>query len=1533
MIEPSSEENSIQSASKSDASLPVSSLPVSSLQSLSVEDKSSLVVSDDNLKDMYGTFHCENDRYSKECNKFLLKKELLERNYLEEHNEENVHLYPNLNDPLFNIKIAEKKEFNETKYDGKIYNIKEHADMLANADFELSPHQAFVKNFLSFQTPYSSLLLFHGLGTGKTCSAIGVCEEMRDYMKQTSLSKRIIIVASENVQDNFKLQLFDERKLQLIDGIWNIKSCIGNKLLKEINPTNMKNFPKEKVISQIKNLINHYYIFLGYGQFANYIIKTMNYDETEKQKFLQMKENPDKKTKIQMLKEVKAELNSKIIRRLKREFDNRCVVIDEVHNIRKADDNENKKVAVNLEMLVKACSNMRFLLLSATPMYNNFTEIVWLLNLMNTNDKRGKIEVKDVFDKKGEFKKDGEELLIRKATGYISFVRGENPYTFPYRINPNEFDPENSFERIQYPLYQMNLKKIPKLERKRILPLFLTTIGGCENCGECQYCAYRYIIYHLRHKNFSITTKTGEFREMPSFENMDSFGYTLLKNPIESLIISYPHTKLREVLQTIPKEHYSERLSDRFSEQSTTPTIIEELPGLLKDVTEKELDEKPADFKPKADIIIESDSEDENVDIAEKLKTKLKNCPKGSKRNKITKECEKIKTKLIIESDDEEELNAQDAPDAAEEKIITKLKNCPKGTRRNKITKECEKKLDKKPADFKPKANIIIESDSEDENVDIAEKLKTKLKNCPKGSKRNKITKECEKKLSGGENTPSPSVSPRIKTAIDPNSLTGRQGLERMMTFIDNKNPPQKGEFEYKQTTLDNHGKIFSYKNIGKYSSKIKTILNKIYNKEENVVSEGIVLIYSQYIDSGLIPMALALEEFGFTRYGKEVKPLFKKQPTELVDVRTMTPPKDKKTDFMPARYAMITGETRLSPDNEYEVKGLTNANNVEGNKVKVVLISRAGSEGIDFKYIRQVHFLDPWYNTNRPEQVIGRAIRNFSHKDLPFEKRNVQIFMHGTILEDNKEESADLYIYRVAEFKAIQIGKITRILKETAVDCVINSEQTNFTQEKINATLTEPITQILSNHQVINNFQIGDAPFSPACDYMSKCDYTYRPYKEIDEDNLNEDTYNEKFIAINSEKIMQRIRMLFKESFFYKKDILIKSVRVQKEYPIVQIYGALSQLIDDENEFIVDKYGRNGRLINIGEYYMFQPLELRDKNASIFERSVPIDYNHSMIKFDINPKLMQQKYHAIEIDLQKEDGEKLYTKSQQIIIDMQENIQLMKEYSKKTKVAEVKDDNWYKHCGISLKRLVTDFPDVRENIILYIIEHMIEMLLFEDKIELMNYIYSLQDIKEDSIEFHIKNYIHINTITTTIRKLTYNIFIMYNLKKRVIMILDNINKKKKDEDPVHQWVEMDTDTGKDIASTKEVKDYLSYDNLKNYNTITGFIGYGKKTNYLVFKTKDMTSKRDTGARCDESGKSNIIKKLNKIIGEEKYTTENTKQQKDAEGNVTKVTGSIELCIITEILLRHYDKIKKEDKRWFLTPELAIWYKIYTIHN
>ena len=161
-------------------------------------------------------------------------------------------LYPSLNNPNFAQEITAKKEFTDTRYDGEIRDIEEYADILCNTKFELAPHQLFVKNFLSSETPYNSLLLYHDLGTGKTCSAIGIAEESRAYMKQIGLTKSIFIIATPNVQQNFKIQLFDPRKLRTENGIWNINACVGNSLLKEINPSNIQGLTKEKVVALIR---------------------------------------------------------------------------------------------------------------------------------------------------------------------------------------------------------------------------------------------------------------------------------------------------------------------------------------------------------------------------------------------------------------------------------------------------------------------------------------------------------------------------------------------------------------------------------------------------------------------------------------------------------------------------------------------------------------------------------------------------------------------------------------------------------------------------------------------------------------------------------------------------------------------------------------------------------------------------------------------------------------------------------------------------------------------------------------------------------------------------------------------------------------------------------------------------------------------------------------------------------------------------------------------------------------------------------
>jgi len=1225
-------------------------------------------------------------KYNKECNQFLLKKELLEHEYLREHPEENDFLYPTLNDPNFNIKIAEKKEFNDTQYDGDIYeDIAKRADELSRADFELAPNQIFVKNFLSFQTPYNSLLLYGGLGSGKTCSAIGVCEEMRDYLKQIGMNKKIIIVASPNVQDNFKLQLFDERKLTLVDGIWTLRGCIGNKLIKEINPiTQVKGMSKDKVISQINNIIKSYYLFIGYIEFAN-LIRTIQNKGVD----TSMVEQADETKRTNKTGKTNMKQKKRMISNLKSFFNNTLIVIDEVHNIR-TEESKYKQVADNLLFLVQSADNLRLLLLSATPMYNNYTEIIWLLNLMNINDRRATIQMQDVFEKNGDFKEGGKELLARKATGYVSFVKGGNPYTFPFRVYPAIFSPSHSFQTLaEKPLFQLNGKRIDdSLFNNRILDLYITKIGTIQAQG------YKLILDYLM--------KHGGGVKM-NFENMETFGYTLLQTPMEALNILYP------------------------------------------------------------------------------LDSMMDGSGSGSP-----------------------------------------------------------------------------------ETLQIKE-------------------------------------------------MTGSAGLSRFMDFENKDN--KIGPFQYKRGVVP----IFSPNEIGKYSSKIKHICDNVLNPPDS----GVILIYSQYIEGGLIPVALALEELGITRYGGAGgKSLFEKEPVKSIGMK----------------YAMITGDKRLSPHNDEEVNALTNEANSEGKQIKLILISRAGAEGLDFKFIRQVHILEPWYNMSRIEQIIGRAVRNFSHKDLPFEKRNVEIFMHATLLDyDLQQEAADVYLYRIAEYKAKQIGKVSRLLRETAIDCIINSEQGNLTQEIMMEELEKKgiaIKQVLSNGLVLNDFKVGDAPFSANCDYMADCSYKCISFGGETMSDLNKDTirvreesYNESFILSNNDKIMQKIRQLMREQFFYKKKILIQKINFPKPFPLVQIYSALTQMIDNSTtEMITDKYGRSGYLINIGDYYLFQPSELSDPTISLFDRSVPIDGKHEKITLSIQPTAMATE-KAINMK-EKEDqveqenssinapsasaSAKLVPKLREpsflkvLLNHYDTSIEYMDEPNKKP---ERGDEDWYKYCGITMRKLITNMNVSREDLIYFLVQHIVDSLLYEEKVELIHFIYSIDILQENSFEFYVKKYIEeqIIKVEDTIGLILYS-----KDTQKVIVLEDN------------QWKNATTEDFREINEAFHKKYIIIKNDLKkSLYDIVGYIDLENKYKYMVFKTIDLTAKRNSGARCDDSDKGKKIKILNMILynekGEDVYNKENTRGMVQAE-----------LCSLQEFLLRHYNQERKNNKMWFLYPELAKYLFSYT---
>ena len=110
-------------------------------------------------------------------------------------------------------------------------------------------------------------------------------------------------------------------------------------------------------------------------------------------------------------------------------------------------------------------------------------------------------------------------------------------------------------------------------------------------------------------------------------------------------------------------------------------------------------------------------------------------------------------------------------------------------------------------------------------------------------------------------------------------------------------------------------------------------------------------------------------------------------------------------------------------------------------------------------------------------------------------------IFLSGSQLVNSTIEPIDLYVYRLAEKKSIQIGKITRLLKEIAVDCLINVNQQDMIESKMN----KEVELELSTNQKIN-FNLGYKNNSIICDFM-ECEYNCSPTSNIDESSINSDS------------------------------------------------------------------------------------------------------------------------------------------------------------------------------------------------------------------------------------------------------------------------------------------------------------------------------------------------------------------------------------------------------------------------------------------
>ena len=109
-------------------------------------------------------------------------------------------------------------------YDHPAYLTKVSAPVADSTDFELTANQRFLKKYMSPETNNRAVLLFHGVGVGKTCSAIQISENYRNYFQ-----KRCLVILPGGLEDNFRKELFDPTRVDYEKRVY--KGCSGQRYL------------------------------------------------------------------------------------------------------------------------------------------------------------------------------------------------------------------------------------------------------------------------------------------------------------------------------------------------------------------------------------------------------------------------------------------------------------------------------------------------------------------------------------------------------------------------------------------------------------------------------------------------------------------------------------------------------------------------------------------------------------------------------------------------------------------------------------------------------------------------------------------------------------------------------------------------------------------------------------------------------------------------------------------------------------------------------------------------------------------------------------------------------------------------------------------------------------------------------------------------------------------------------------------------------------------------------------------------------
>jgi len=941
-------------------------------------------------------------------------------------------------------------------------------DDRSSSDFETSTHQKVVRDYLNIFSPYRGLLLYHALGSGKTCTSIAIAEGLKS-------EKPVIVMTPRSLQVNF----FNEMK-QCGDDMYRRKQFW------QFISTEGK--ADDIPVLAVALSIPVEYIKKNGGAWLIDITKPSNYD-----KLVDSDKSAIDKQIDEMIKakysyiNYKGGLNEEKLKLLtdnykKNPFDNSVILIDEAHNLVSRIVNkigDKKSISYKLYEYLMSASNSRVILLSGTPIINYPNEIGVLFNIL-----RGYIKTwtfPAVIRERKEEKPTRDNILQWFAR------EGFNTYDYVDYSGDTLTITRNPFGFINV------LKEKAKVSRKT------TKKGGSKKHDK------KIVTKGVRKTKKNLKEGDSHSLDGPSLDK----GLIKVNNPLDQELL--PESDPNSIVRM---NHIGQNQEFGIYEGGGA---FDDYEGVKLDATGNISD---TDFVKRVIQILGKNGLDVNkTSVKSKNYKALPDTSKDFFKDFIDVETDSLKNAAVLQRrilgltsyfrNEQPQLLPKYVPSAMDpiyhieyskmsdyqfilyEKIRAeeskKEKNNKKKRAKNakmgaadgeelfKISSTyriasrtcCNFAFPDPPGrpvknngdygeDEEPDLDEVEEmrgggeSDDEEEKPKVVKiiRKKTEKKVDDKKGKRKTV-----KFLEPKEKKDEPEEETKEKEDKPEEAKDEPEEEEEKKDELEEEEEPEeedKGEDEEKKSDpveevtyarrIQNalaelkkrQDEIFSREGLAKYSPKFLNILKNIENTEH----EGLHLVYSQFRTlEGIAIFKLVLEANGFAEFkiaksstgvwqivdqeGAEGKPRFVLYTgTESVEEK----------EIIRNIYNSNWSVAPASIVSKLREQGLEN--NFMGETIKVFMITASGAEGINLKNTRYVHIMEPYWHMVRLNQVIGRARRLCSHQDLPEELRTVQVFLYIAVIPLDLDPDR---IAKDAELKKKKNDHIELVLRDVS--------------------------------------------------------------------------------------------------------------------------------------------------------------------------------------------------------------------------------------------------------------------------------------------------------------------------------------------------------------------------------------------------------------------------------------------------------------------------------------------------------------------